>query len=442
MKPAPMMAALLFAVPVTASAAPSKHERPAHPQTSETKAKDSHKSKRKARGHEESVAKVVVKDLGKDEGKVVASAKKPARVEVKTEEKLSDKTETKVVAKRAEKVEPKIVADKRASERAEKVEPKVVADKRASERTEKSVAKGEDNAGDKHTRALEIEAKAHAHDDSIREPKKGADKLQDKVQEKAKETEEVAVMAVASAEPKPEAKPESKGDGEGSLPLLPEPVKSGRADKAKIRSKQAKKPPCLHEAVQFFRGSEEETFPLTRCDGSVAPLAVEHLSVLTRPGNVQKPSEPMDAFAKAKGNELTTGIRRMDAGLVSRLQSVVTHFAKPGMTVKVHVVSGYRPNATGSYHASGKALDFRIEGVSNEKLVDFCKSLEDTGCGYYPNSSFIHMDVREGGTGHVSWIDASGPGEPARYVASWPERTPGWLAHAMARMSDEDESTN
>jgi hypothetical protein len=44
----------------------------------------------------------------------------------------------------------------------------------------------------------------------------------------------------------------------------------------------------------------------------------------------------------------------------------------------------------------------------------------DTGCGYYPNSSFVHVDVRQPGTGHVAWIDASGPGEPPHYVASWP----------------------
>jgi hypothetical protein len=62
----------------------------------------------------------------------------------------------------------------------------------------------------------------------------------------------------------------------------------------------------------------------------------------------------------------------------------------------------------------------RVAGVSNEELSAFCKTMPDTGCGYYPNSSFIHMDVRSPGTGSVSWIDASGPGEPPRYVTTWP----------------------
>ena len=30
------------------------------------------------------------------------------------------------------------------------------------------------------------------------------------------------------------------------------------------------------------------------------------------------------------------------------------------------------------------------------------------------------MDVRDPGTGHTAWIDASGPGETPRYVTQWP----------------------
>jgi hypothetical protein len=95
---------------------------------------------------------------------------------------------------------------------------------------------------------------------------------------------------------------------------------------------------------------------------------------------------------------------------------VIDHFGPRSVTV----VSGYRPASLGSFHQSARALDFHLAGVKNEALVAFCRTLPDTGCGYYPNSSFVHMDVRPEGTGHVFWIDASGPGEPAHYVASWP----------------------
>lgn len=195
------------------------------------------------------------------------------------------------------------------------------------------------------------------------------------------------------------------------------------------------KPPCLHAAVVVSHFAEQETFSLTRCDGSPTPLAIERLSILARPGSAAKPDEeslakraagPAGTNAKtaagksASASFVAPGIRRVDPKLVERLQLVVDHFAKTGKEAHVQVVSGYRPTSTGSFHASGHALDFRLDGVSNEALVAFCKTLPDTGCGYYPNSSFIHMDVRAANTGHVSWIDASGPGEPARYVAAWP----------------------
>jgi hypothetical protein len=99
---------------------------------------------------------------------------------------------------------------------------------------------------------------------------------------------------------------------------------------------------------------------------------------------------------------------------------MIDHFAKPAATPKIFVVSGYRPTSQGSFHAMGRAIDFRFDGVENTDLVAFCKTLPDTGCGFYPNSSFIHLDVRDAGAGHVSWIDASGPGEKPAYVAVWP----------------------
>ena len=178
---------------------------------------------------------------------------------------------------------------------------------------------------------------------------------------------------------------------------------------AAAAAKKVKPAPCVHEPVTIGRGSEEEHFSLTRCDGSAADGALDRLSLLARPETVVRPTH---------GAPLA-GLHRVDAKLLERLQSVSDHFGR-GHAVSMHIVSGFRPNSVGSYHASAQALDFRVDGVRNEELVAFCKTLEDTGCGYYPNSSFVHMDVRPVGTGHVSWIDASGPGEAAHYVSAWP----------------------
>jgi hypothetical protein len=188
------------------------------------------------------------------------------------------------------------------------------------------------------------------------------------------------------------------------------------------------KPPCLHAPVDVTRGNEEESFALTKCDGSPAPLAVDTMSILVRPGATPAPKDPVAELAKKQGAEVAPGIKRIDARLVERLQRVVDHFTKDGKAPKMFVVSGYRPSSKGSFHATGRAIDFRLEGVENTDLVAFCKTLDDTGCGFYPNSSFIHIDVRDAGTGHVSWIDASKPGEKPQYVASWPPK------------ADEDDS--
>jgi hypothetical protein len=100
--------------------------------------------------------------------------------------------------------------------------------------------------------------------------------------------------------------------------------------------------------------------------------------------------------------------------LIRTMSKVSDHFG--GRAIRV--VSGFRPwspdqYTTESKHNVGRALDFSIPGVPNEVVRDFCRSLPDVGCGYYPNSSFVHLDVREGS---AYWIDYSGPGEQPRYA--------------------------
>jgi LysM repeat protein len=80
---------------------------------------------------------------------------------------------------------------------------------------------------------------------------------------------------------------------------------------------------------------------------------------------------------------------------------------------EVRIVSGYRTRSwvSASKHKDGRALDFSILGVPNEALRDYLRTLPNVGVGYYPNSSFVHLDVREGSN---YWVDYAGPGEPPR----------------------------
>lgn len=182
--------------------------------------------------------------------------------------------------------------------------------------------------------------------------------------------------------------------------------------------------PCVKEPVEIVRGPEVERFELTKCDGSVAPAALERFSILVRPGGAARPTAAPAELAKKAGPDLSPGIRRVDPRLLERVQAVADHFGKTGSTARFFVISGYRPASVGSMHSTGRAMDFRVDGVKNEDVVAFCKTISDTGCGYYPNSSFVHMDVRDVGTGHTAWIDASGPGETPRYVTQWPPPEP------------------
>jgi hypothetical protein len=141
-----------------------------------------------------------------------------------------------------------------------------------------------------------------------------------------------------------------------------------------------------------------------------------------RPGDLL-PDEPSpDALQRG---EWVSGVRLVHPRLVWLLQRVADAF--PWHTI--YIYSGYRPSPSGlpfkpnthhSMHAEARALDMAVVGIPNVLLFQVCRSLDDVGCGYYPHSAFVHMDVRRSGSGKAYWIDISGPGEPAHYVDAWP----------------------
>jgi hypothetical protein len=368
-----------FAAPPVPAAAPAAKVEAKHDAKPDAKAKapraKKHAAKKHVRGHRKGDAKVVAKHEAAH-AKAVAPA--PAKHDaVKVE--ASTRTAAKPAAAHDEKAasaEP-VVAAKEAP--AKRPGPSAVAivdatPLRFAPRTDADDAKPE---------AAKVE------------PGKG-------------EAKGEPTKADAKAEPvKGEAKPEvAAKEGKG-------------AKKGKKGKKEAPKPPCLREAVHFERFEEKSSFSLLTCEGAPAPFAIERLSIMARPGGMPVPSEAIDVLAKRKGDVVAPGVKRLDAGLLERIQAVVEKL-RPKAAANVSVISGYRPASKGSLHAEGQAIDFSLAGSTNTELVDACKTLDDTGCGFYPNSSFIHLDVRPKGAGHVSWIDASGPGEEARYVSGWP----------------------
>ena len=205
------------------------------------------------------------------------------------------------------------------------------------------------------------------------------------------------------AEPTKGDKPAREAD-KGSKKLS----KNDKSDRAKTA------PICLGPSIEILRGKEHEQIPLTRCDGKADEQGVLRLSILARPGSVERPA------LVRREEDLGAGIKKVDSGLAERLTLLATRFGTKAAPASIEIISGFRPNSKGSYHSHAQAMDIRVQGARNEDVVAYCKTLQDTGCGYYPNSAFVHVDVRAPGTGHISWIDASGPGESPRYVASWP----------------------
>ncbi|MBL8601663.1 MAG: DUF882 domain-containing protein [Myxococcales bacterium] len=125
----------------------------------------------------------------------------------------------------------------------------------------------------------------------------------------------------------------------------------------------------------------------------------------------------MRRFLRATGGESHAIERR----LMRQLAVVSDHFGGR----QVEVISGYRPFRRGQHtahsnHNVGHALDFRVVGVRNRAVYDFCRTLPNTGCGFYPRSVFVHMDTR---SGSATWVDWSRPGERPRY---------GTMAHPPA----------
>ena len=113
-------------------------------------------------------------------------------------------------------------------------------------------------------------------------------------------------------------------------------------------------------------------------------------------------------------------VRTIEPRVLTILYLVGQHYDS-----EVEIVSGYRiggENASrGSRHGSGRACDFRIDGVGTRTLSLHVDShFEEVGVGYYPTSEFVHVDHR---SSSYFWIDRSGPGQRSRTRSRTPRET-------------------
>jgi len=99
----------------------------------------------------------------------------------------------------------------------------------------------------------------------------------------------------------------------------------------------------------------------------------------------------------------TNQVSRIDAGALDMMFALREKFP---VTQPLEIISGYRSPETNqllqrsssgvakrSYHMLGKAVDLRLPGVSLKTLRKAALQMRRGGVGYYPESSFIHIDT-------------------------------------------------
>ena len=108
--------------------------------------------------------------------------------------------------------------------------------------------------------------------------------------------------------------------------------------------------------------------------------------------------------------------RNIDHPIHWRLATLLVAISSHFDGAELQVVSGYRHvnrHHKRSRHTRGHALDFRVRGVDNRALFELLRrSFAGIGVGYYPNSTFVHLDVRQQ---DALWVDYSGPGQTPCY---------------------------
>ena len=153
--------------------------------------------------------------------------------------------------------------------------------------------------------------------------------------------------------------------------------------------------------MTLVRRSERERVRLVDAEGRVMRAGLEALARLMRRQDEDAPQAPSPRLAM----------------LLAKLSDQFG--GRP-----VAVVSGWRPvggrTRPSSRHTMGRAADIKIRGVGNRTLWEACRRIDHVGCGYYPRSTFTHVDARHRRT---QWVDWSRPGQRARYgTLSGPRR--------------------
>lgn len=113
----------------------------------------------------------------------------------------------------------------------------------------------------------------------------------------------------------------------------------------------------------------------------------------------------LDAFMEAVAEN--DDVRTINARTVQLAFKAAYHFKSKKMIVVSSWRRGHGP------HATGDALDFRLEGVGAPRLASYLRAQPRAGVGIYthPMTQYVHLDARDQS---FHWLDASPPGKTWR----------------------------
>ena len=94
-----------------------------------------------------------------------------------------------------------------------------------------------------------------------------------------------------------------------------------------------------------------------------------------------------------------------------RLMELAYRIVREFRVPHLWLISGYRDGSATSRHGQGRAMDIVAPGVSNAQLARFARRQGFSGVGEYPNSGFVHVDIR---ARSYFWVDSSSPGGRSR----------------------------
>lgn len=199
----------------------------------------------------------------------------------------------------------------------------------------------------------------------------------------------------------------------GNVSAAPRPSRDRASSRSLSKAASAPKRKKARRRTSKRR-SRDRWPPMTLVNANRRKNRVMKIRIYDRRGRARKQvSAQLARFLRCR----RTGRRhRVHWRLIQHLYRISRRF--PGK--RIHIYSGYRHRSVsrlaGSYHTKGRAIDFRVEGVSTRKLRDYLlKRFKNVGVGYYTKVPFVHFDVR---ARSAFWIDFSGAGEAPRYASN------------------------